>query len=243
MVNDVKIGFWDTEFTPNLGYFWGLWDQNIPPAFVQETQRMLCYGFKEYKKPVEVVDEREGRSEMLLSLRDRITNVDLIVSWNGRKYDTRMANREFIKEGITPPAPPKEIDLMQVVKQRFAFPSNKLDFVAQELGVGRKVDTGGFALWEGCMAGDEKSWNKMRRYQKQDVVLLEKIFEIVRPWIKFPHPVSEGEGRCRNCGSIDIQRRGYATTLNGQYPRYRCNRCGAWGRGSQRVKSTDIASV
>lgn len=235
-MTDSKILFWDTEFTPNRGYFWGLWDQNIPYSFVDETQRMLCFGTKWYKKPTKVVDERVGRQEMLIELRDQLLEADLVVSWNGAKYDTRMANREFIRMGLTPPAPYKEVDLMRIVKQRFAFASNKLDSVAQELGVGRKVDTGGFDLWRGVMAGDEKSWNKMRKYQKGDVDLLEKLFEVLKPWIKMPHPVSDKAGLvCRNCGGSNLHRRGTAKTLNGEYGRYQCQGCGAWNDDRNRV--------
>lgn len=234
-MTDAKIVFWDTEFTPNLGYFWGLFDQNISPSFIEESQRMLCWGVKEYKKPVVVTDERVGRKEMLESLRDHLTEADLVVSWNGAKYDTRMANREFVREGLTPPAPYKEVDLMRIVKQRFAFPSNKLDYVAQELGVGRKVDTGGFDLWRGVMAGEEKSWKKMRQYQKQDVVLLENLFEILKPWIRVPHPVSDKQGLvCRNCGGTHLQSRGVARTLQSVYPRYQCMTCSTWMRGPER---------
>ena len=243
-MTDAKIVFWDTEFTPNEGYFWGLWDQNIAPSFINETQRMLCFGVKEYKKPVRVVDERVGRKEMLTELRDLLMDADLVVSWNGQKYDTRMANREFIREGLTPPAPYKEVDLMRIVKQRFAFASNRLDFVAQELGVGRKVETGGFDLWRGVMAGDEKSWNKMRRYQKQDVILLENLFEVLKPWIKMPHPVTNKDGlACRNCGGTHVQSRGVQRTLQGEYPRYQCVTCGTWLRGSHRTAVGDTRAI
>lgn len=241
---DAKVGFWDTEFTPNEGFFWGLWEQNIAPSFINETQRMLCFGFKEYQKKTLVVDERVGRKEMLEQLRDKITSVDLLVSWNGAKYDTRMANREFIKEGLTPPAPPKEVDLMRIAKQRFAFASNKLDFVARELGVGQKVQTGGFDLWRGVMAGDEKAWRKMRQYQKGDVDLLEKLFEVMKPWIKMPHPVTDREGLvCRNCGGSNLQRRGVQRTLQGEYPRFQCNNCGTWNRGQTRTPVGDTRAI
>lgn len=243
-MSNARIVFWDTEFTPNEGYFWGLWDQNIAPSFINETQRMLCFGVKEYGKRTRVVDERIGRKEMLEELRDELTGVDLLVSWNGAKYDTRMANREFIREGLTPPAPYKEVDLMRIVKQRFAFASNKLDFVAQELGVGRKVDTGGFDLWRGVMAGDEKAWAKMRRYQKQDVELLEKLFDVLKPWIKMPHPVSDRAGLiCRNCGGTHLQSRGVSRTLQGEYPRYQCVGCGTWMRGPERTPVGDTRSI
>lgn len=243
-MTDAKILFWDTEFTPNLAYVWGLWDQNISPSFVEETQRMLCFGTKWYKKPTKVVDQRVGRKEMLTELRDQLLEADLVVSWNGAKYDTRMANREFIQEGLTPPAPYKEVDLMRIVKQRFAFASNKLDFVAQQLGVGRKVDTGGFDLWRGVMAGDEKSWNKMRKYQKGDVDLLEKLFEVLKPWIRMPHPVKDLAGLvCRNCGDTHLQSRGVSRTLQGEYPRYQCVSCGTWMRGPKRTPVGDTRSL
>lgn len=243
-MTDAVVKFWDTEFTPNLGYFWGLFDQNIAPSFIDETQRMLCFGVKTYKKPTLVVDERIGRKEMLEKLRDEITSADLLVSWNGAKYDTRMVNREFIKEGLTPPAPPKEVDLMRIAKQRFAFASNKLDFVAQELGVGRKVDTGGFGLWRGVMAGDEASWKKMRRYQKGDVDLLEKLFEKMKPWIRMPHPVTDKSGLvCRNCGGTHLQSRGVQRTLQGEYPRFQCMACGTWMRGQQRTPVGDTRTI
>lgn len=243
-MSDAKILFWDTEFTPNRGFFWGLWDQNIPYTFVDETQRMLCFGTKWYKKPTKVVDERVGRVEMLTELRDQLLDADLVVSWNGAKYDTRMANREFIKAGLTPPAPYKEVDLMRIVKQRFAFASNKLDSVAQELGVGRKVDTGGFDLWRGVMAGEEKAWNRMRKYQKGDVDLLEKLFEVLKPWIKMPHPVTDKSGLvCRNCGGTHLQSRGFQRTLQGVYPRLHCVTCGTWMRGPERTPVGDTRSI
>lgn len=243
-MTDAKILFWDTEFTPNRGYFWGLWDQNIPYTFVDDTQRMLCFGAKWYKKTTKVVDERVGRKEMLVELRDILTEADLVVSWNGAKYDTRMANREFIREGLTPPAPHKEVDLMRIVKQRFAFASNKLDSVAQELGVGRKVDTGGFQLWRDVMAGDEKAWTKMRRYQKGDVDLLEKLFEVLKPWIKMPHPITDKAGLvCRNCGGTHLQSRGVSRTLQGEYPRFQCITCATWMRGPQRTPVGETRSI
>lgn len=242
-MDDPKVLLWDTEFTPNQGYFWGLWDQRIPITMVNDTQRMLCFGAKWLGKPTKVFDERIGRKEMLETLRDYLTEADMVVSWNGQKYDTRMANREFLKAGLTPPAPYKEVDLMRVVKSKMAFASNKLDFVAQELGVGSKVDTGGFDLWRGVMSGDEASWRKMRRYQKQDVDLLEKLFTELRPWIKIPHPITEDPTACHLCKSTRIQRRGWERTLYSKYPRYQCQDCGKWLRGMTRHTSSEFRAI
>lgn len=243
-MTDAKILFWDIELTPNFGSFWSLFPERISLNMLDEPQRMLCFGARWYhKKTATVVDERVGNREMLEALWCHLDEADMVVSWNGQGFDTKHANTMFLRAGMRPPSPYKEIDLMRVVKARFKFASNKLDYVSQELGVGSKVATGGYELWRGVMSGDDKAWRKMRRYQKQDVDLLVELFDILKPWIKFPHPVSDGEGLCRACGSSDLERRGRALTLNGSYQRYRCRPCGSWSRGATRLPASDMRNV
>jgi len=74
------------------------------------------------------------------------------------------------------------LDLMSVTKANFQFPSNKLDYVAQRLGVGAKVKHSGFKLWINCMEGDEKAWREMKKYQIQDVNLLVDLYYALLPW-------------------------------------------------------------
>lgn len=181
---------------------------------------------------------------MLTQIRDLLSEADMVVSYNGTSFDTRKINSEFMKCGLTPPAPYKEIDLFRVIKKQSSFYSHKLDYVADEIIGERKVDTGGFDLWKGVMAGDEKAWRKMRRYQAQDVDLLVTLFEKVKPWIKLPHPVSDKEGVvCRNCGGDRLQRRGVARTLQGEYPRFQCTDCGTWNRGTTRTPVGDLRAI
>ena len=71
---------------------------------------------------------------------------------------------------------------MSITKANFLFPSNKLDYVAQKLGVGAKVKHSGFKLWIKCMAGDKKAWAEMKKYQIQDVNLLVDLYYELLPW-------------------------------------------------------------
>jgi len=84
---------------------------------------------------------------------------------------------------------------MSVVKANFKFPSNKLDYVAQALGVGSKFKHSGFDLWIGCMEGNGKSWAEMKKYQIQDVVLLEELYQVLVPWLPGASSVSIKEKR------------------------------------------------
>ena len=52
------------------------------------------------------------------------------------------------------------VDTLKEARKVFKFSSNKLDYIAQYLGVGAKMDTGGIALWEGCATGSRKALRK-----------------------------------------------------------------------------------
>ena len=241
-MSDLKILFWDTEFTPMQGYFWSLYPERIPLNMVDTHQEVLCFGAKWRDQPTIVEDRRLGTKDMLLRLQNLLTEADVVVSWNGIGYDTRMIQAEFVRYGLLPPAPFKEIDLMRVVKKNFKFASNKLDYVAEQLLGENKLPTN-FQLWRDVMANDPEAWKVMRAYQEQDVVLLEKLYDRLLPWIKLPHPVKTGDDLCRNCGGSNLLSRGYATTLNGKYPRVSCKDCGTWGRRTVRESSTNIRSI
>ena len=78
-----------------------------------------------------------------------------------------------------------QIDMLKIARKQFRFPSNKLDYVGKTLGVGAKTEHEGFDLWIKCMNRDGKAWKRMEEYNKQDVILLEKVYHRMLPWIKF----------------------------------------------------------
>lgn len=176
---------------------------------------------------------------MLSEIHGLLEQADGTISYNGRKFDLPTLNKEFVKYGMNPPAPTHQIDLYAVVKKNFRFQSNKLDFVCQELGLGAKLAHKGMELWAGCMNNDPASWKTMEKYNKQDVRLLDRLYQRLLPWIgNHPNEAlygdSEGTGpdrpTCPNCGSHNVQSRGMATTRTGTYKRFQCQ-CGKWLRG------------
>lgn len=240
---NVKIAYWDTEWSPAVSYTWSGFPKYLPNEMLIEDPRLLCYGFKFDGEDTQVVDERVGREEMLLSLWNELDRADMLVSYNGQSFDTPKVNSEFMQIGLPPPSPYKEIDLYRQIKSKAKFYSGKLDFVAERIISARKEETGGFRLWKEVLAGDEAAWGTMRKYQKQDVDLLVELFEEVRPWLRLPHPVEQGDAKCRNCGSHNLERRGYARTLNGTYQRYNCRSCGSWTRGTLRVSAGNMRNI
>jgi uncharacterized protein YprB with RNaseH-like and TPR domain len=191
----MKILLLDIETTPLQVYTWGLWDQNIGINQIIKSTEMMCFGAKWLgQKSVTFKSvHHDGKKTMLEELHKLMDEADVLVGWNSASFDHKHINREFLENGMAPPAPTKDLDLMTITKANFQFPSNKLDYVAQKLGVGAKVKHSGFELWIKCMDGDDKAWREMKKYQIQDVQLLDSLYDILLPWFPGSGSVSSKE--------------------------------------------------
>ena len=187
----------DIETTPMQVYTWGLWDQNIGINQIIKSTEMMCFGAKWQGKSKIIFKSvhHDGKEAMLKELHSLMEEADILIGWNSAAFDHKHIKREFLENGMTPPSTVKDLDLMSVVKANFKFPSNKLDYVAQALGVGAKFKHSGFELWIGCMDGDNKSWAEMKKYQIQDVKLLEDLYQVLVPWLPGASSVTIKEKR------------------------------------------------
>lgn len=238
----MKILLLDIESSPNTAHVWGLWQQNVSINQLMESSYVLCYAAKWYgDKEVMFDSVHKSRPKTMLKGIHRLLNdADAVVHYNGTKFDIPTLNKEFLLHSFNPPSPYKQIDLLRVVRSNFRFPSNKLDYVAQRLNLGKKHEHEGHELWVKCMNGDKDAWKRMEKYNIQDVVLLENLYGHLLPWIK-SHPnhnlFSDGHV-CPNCSSSSLQRRGTAISATGTYQRYQCRSCGTWSQSTKSIKSS-----
>jgi hypothetical protein len=239
----------DIETSPNLAHVWGLWQQNVGLSQLLESTEMMCFAAKFYgdKKTQFHSTFHSSRTEMVQAAWDLINQADVVMGWNSKSFDEKHLNREFLEAGLKPPSPYKSLDLMHAVKRKFRLPSNKLQYVSTLLGTAGKVQHSGHDLWIRCLAGDEKAWREMRKYNIQDVDLLEELYVQLLPWID-GHPAvalytGVEEDSCPNCAGTDLRREGYAFTKLGKFQRFVCLGCGRWGRSGKRIGSVDIREV
>lgn len=247
-MKEPKILLYDIESAPNLAYVWGKYEQDVL-AYTREwymlsfswkwlgeskTHVLSLPDFKTYKK------DPENDIELIRELWQLFDEADIIIAHNGNSFDQKKTNARFIFHGFPPPTPYKEIDTKLVAKRYFNFNSNKLDDLGKYFKIGQKLQTGGFELWQGCMRGDKKAWKTMTDYNKMDVILLEKVYEKMKPWMN-NHPnigLMNGELRaCPNCGSSHLHRRGTTYTRTGSYQRLQCQDCGAWSQSGLKDNS------
>lgn len=239
----MRILVLDIETAPNLAHVWGLWNQNVGLSQLLESGRVICFGAKWVgKNKVMFYSEHEhGHEEMMKAAHELLDQADVVVHYNGKKFDIPWLNTEFARYGLKPPAPYKQVDLLATVRREFRFPSNKLDAVTQELGLVGKLKHEGHMLWIKCLLGDPAAWRKMKRYNVQDVRLTEQLYFKLLPWIK-NHPsrsLYEGQEGCV-CGSTDLERRGFAYTAVSKFQQFRCRSCGRWIRSGKAEARVDL---
>lgn len=232
----VKTLLIDIETVPHKVYTWGKYDQNVI-AFIEYSSLLsVAWKWLDEKK---VYSLKRGSNDVSLvnQIWALFDKADIVVAHNGNAFDVKRCMAAFSRYGLKPPSPFKQVDTKLVAKKHFSFPSNSLNDIADFLKIGRKKETGGFDLWLKCMDGDKKAWKTMLEYNENDVVLLEKIYLRLLPYIT-EHPnlgMLLGEA-CSKCGSNKLQARGFSMTQTGKYQRYQCQSCSGWGRGRKRIE-------
>jgi hypothetical protein len=185
-------------------------------------------------------DYHTGHQTHIEQAYELVDRADIVVGYNSKSFDLKHLRREWFEAGLPPSAPHKDVDLLLHMRQNFAFPSNRLNYITRRIGLGEKVDHAGMPLWFACMdipwfhgheGGDPRAWAKMRSYNKHDVRLTEQLYERLLPWIhNHPHvrnaDVQGNELTCNKCGSDDLVRSSTYTAQVHQYQAYRCRRCG-----------------
>lgn len=247
-----KILIYDLELRPITVSTWSLFRPMIGINQIIDRGGIICFAYRWYgEKKAHVVTEWEpgGYSDMIAKLWSLFDEADAVCGFNNIGFDDKHSKAAFILEGLTPPSPFRQIDLLRVVRKHMNLPSRKLDYVSQQLGLGSKIKHSGMDLWNECVRPTtEESGRKARalmsKYCKQDVNLTYELYEKLLPWID--NGINAGlymdddVPLCVNCGSDKLQRRGFAYTAAVRYRRFQCQSCFKWLRSKSMEKTTEL---
>ena len=183
-IKPFKVLFFDLEVTAHQGFFWGkAWETNIIETI--EYGKILSYsakfmggktitrGWCHFKK--------NGEKELCKELWELLNEADCVIGHNIRQFDLKWIWTRFAFYKMKMPSNFKVIDTKIESKKYLYTPSYSLNNLADYYGLGQKVEHTGFKLWKDCIAGNRKAWKLMLKYNRQDVVLLEKVFNKLRP--------------------------------------------------------------
>jgi hypothetical protein len=230
--------FFDIETSPNIGFFWSAgYKLNVPYENIIKERAIICICYKwegENKVHSLTWDDNQDDKTMLEKFIVIANEADELVGHNGDKFDLPLVRTRCLFHRI--PMFPKytTLDTLRQSRSKFRFNSNRLDYITKFLGIGEKISTGGFSLWKDILLNkDPEALRDMVSYCKNDVVILEKLFERLAPYI--PHKTHYGmlhtgeKSSCPNCGSTDLKHNQTRYTAAGiARVQLQCEDCGRY---------------
>ena len=225
--------FFDIETSPNIGFFGSSgWKVNLPAENIIHERAIICIGYKwEHEKIVHFLkwDKNQNDKAMLLKFIKVMNQADEVVTHNGDRFDITWLRTRCLFHGIPMVPDYVSIDTLKIARGKFKFNSNRLQYIAQFLGLGGKHHTG-FDLWVKIVLGkDPVAMKKMVEYCKNDVVLLEKIWERLNSYVKSKSSIAEYPSQCPECGSENTVVNQRRVTASGHKKiSFRCTDCGKY---------------
>ena len=221
---------------PNLGDYPGL-------TLKASINSVICFGYKylggkrvncinawDFEKPWK--KNINDDYHLLKEAYEVLKEADAVVTHNGKRFDWKFIQTRLLYHGFPPLPKIRHIDTCEESKKNLFMFNNRLNTVAKFLTDSTKMENGGWDLWVDVSERKPKAMKLMEEYCKQDVLVLEKVFNKLRPVIKgLPNRniFKEGDIKvCPGCGSENLRSNGYRTTTTRSYKRYICVDCKSW---------------
>jgi DNA polymerase elongation subunit (family B) len=209
----IKRLFFDIETSPNIGYFWRSgYKLNIGPENIIEERKIICISYKwEHEETIHTLtwDYNLCDKQMLIDFIKVANQADEMIAHNGDRFDIKWIRTRCIFHRVPMMPDYKTLDTLKKAKYGFNFNSNKLDYIAQFLGVGAKVKHSGFQMWKDVMKGKAEALKEMVEYCEGDIIVLEDVYLTMQNYIKPNTHTGVLNGNlkysCSLCGSENVE--------------------------------------
>ena len=230
----IKRLFFDIETSYAKGWFWRpQYNTNIDYSQILEHAKIICISYKwQHEDKVHNLKWTKDcdDKQMLIDFTKVMLKADEIVGHNSDRFDEKWIRTRCIFHRI--PALPryKSLDTLKKAKAHFNFPSNRLDYIGDYLGVGRKLENER-GLWQKVVElNNREALQRMVDYCDQDVILLEDIYNVLMPYIynntNFAVLKGGNKFECPECGSVHVELIRTDTTTSGTFKRLMgCKSC------------------
>ena len=136
-----KVLIYDIETAPIVAHVWSLWKNDVGLNQIQSDWHLLSWSAKWLDDPpskIMYADQRAKRNiqddkKLLKGIWDLLNECDIVITQNGKKFDQKKLNARFILNGFQPPSSYKHIDTCEIARRHFAFTSNKLQYLTDNL--------------------------------------------------------------------------------------------------------------
>lgn len=251
-----KVWVYDTETSPTNGWFFGHYKTNIQTCGIEIMPYMLTFAGKWLDSP-SVVDcalpdykmwdeDIHNDLELIQDLWYYLDKCDVAVAHNSG-FDCGLANQRFAFHGLPPTSPYKEVDTLKMIKKAFRLNANTLEYACKYFQLARqKLIDHTFEMWIKCVHGDLEAFKQMREYNVGDILSLEGLYLLARPFAK-QHPNmslyyqdEEPKVRCPRCGGEHLhEEEALAYTQLSAFKTYRCEGCGSVVRDRNNIRTRE----
>jgi DNA polymerase III epsilon subunit-like protein len=223
VVSKFRRLFADIETSPNVVLSWRCgYDINIAHDNIIKERKIICIGYKfEGDKKVQILrwDKDQDDRKMLEAFLEVAKEADEIVGHYLDRFDLPWIRARCLILGLDPLPLLKTVDTKAWASKYFYFNSNKLDYLGEVLGFGKKIKTD-FDLWKDIVLHkSQKALGKMCTYCARDIDLLEKVFLKLQGCTKPKTHVGVLNGgekwSCPFTGSTDVQHEKLRVTSTG----------------------------
>ena len=264
---NLNILYWDLESSLMGTLTFGLWNQNISGNRITKHSHLLSNSWAFNDEPPQGVrlspeDVAEGNDLLVVIDTIRaIEKADLIISYNGKKFDVPLLKTRALLHGLQPIKFPPHLDLMQEAKRNFRFPSNSMQNISLYLGEHGKLATSGRNLWERCYHYQNyddcnEALAQMLEYGLRDIDATRDLHKRMQGWFKSPVNVGlitkeingvntkdNHELLCPHCSSKDVDKIGSkAYTSVSSFNIYRCGNSGCRGLSRDNAAGTKLVN-
>lgn len=242
--NHFSVLVFDVETAPLLAHVWHPFGDYVGIDQLLHSSFMLTWSAKWYGDDHMMNDRLTGDealaqddTRIIESLAELVREADVVIAHNGDRFDIPVLNKRLFLLGLEPLPPITSIDTLKLAKKNFKLARNNLDHIARELGLGGKIKTD-FDLWKNAYQGDEDALKEMQTYNDYDVVILEKVFDRMKPYVRRLKRMVDGPGfTCPFCGSEDLSKaekpsgedKPYRTQVS-TYQMWQCQNCRKFSR-------------
>lgn len=246
-----RILLFDLESTPSIAAVFGRFKQNVGlNAVISEGGWLLSAAWKflgdaDVSSIVLTPEEalKADDSRIVATLYELFERSDWVVAHNGNSFDVPLFRTRLVMHNFPMHKAVKQVDTLQIAK-KLKFNSNRLDGLAQQIGLSRKLENSGMPLWLDCMQGKQDALKTMQEYNEQDVALLEEVYLKLRGFnTKTPnaaHYHDDDKIRCQVCGSDDVEYTGNSVfTAASEFKEVKCNSCGSRSRTRQNSMTSE----
>jgi len=194
---------------------------NLGPHLIIKERKIICICWKwegDPKVHYLTWDKAQDDKAMLIAFSKVAEEADEMVAHYGDFFDLPWFRGRAVIQGLPPLPTYKTVDTKAWASKYFYFNSNKLDYLGQVLGHGKKLHTE-WELWEQVMNGSTQALAYMVRYCQQDVKLLEKVWHDLRFCVapKTHAGVFSGLDKwtCPQCGTQHVHKTKTRVTAHG----------------------------